>query len=115
MKDRRMEERDNVKRNRGGKRKREADREAESFLCTKSPDFSFPQDAKGREQNFDSFTVVWLTYMKVKWLERYTHVKKRRDYKIKWVTEVGKVENGMRIDIGLKENAISRSTMGHIL
>lgn len=74
-----------------------------------------PQDAKGREQNFDSFTVVWLTYMKVKWLERYTHVKKRRDYKIKWVTEVGKVENGMRIDIGLKENAISRSTMGHIL
>lgn len=53
--------------------------------------------------------------MKVKCLERYTHVKKRRDYKIKWVTEVGKVENGMRIDIGLKENAISRSAMGHIL
>lgn len=53
--------------------------------------------------------------MKVKWLERYIYVKKRRDYKIKWVIEVGKVENGMRIDIGLKENVISRLIMGYIL
>lgn len=55
MKDRRMEERENVKRIRGGKRKREVDREVEFFLCIKSFDFSFFLGCKGEGIKFRFF------------------------------------------------------------